>query len=35
MRTDKPVDLDPSKREAIVNEAVTELFTKYPARTKR
>jgi len=35
MRTDKPVDLDPSKREAIVNEAVTELFTKYPTRTKR
>jgi hypothetical protein len=35
LRTDKPVDLDPAKRDAIINDAVGELFTKYPTRTKK
>ena len=34
LRTDKPVDLDPAKTEAIINGAVAELFTKYPTRPK-
>ena len=34
LRTDKPVDLDPAKSEAVINSAVTELFAKYPTRQK-
>jgi len=33
---DTPIDKsDPSKLEATVNEAVAEMFTKYPTATKR
>jgi len=34
LRTDKPVDADPAKLEAIINSAVAELFAKYPTRQK-
>ena len=33
-RIDKPIDLDPSKMEAIVNDAVASLFEQYPTRTQ-
>ena len=32
-RIGKPIDLDPSKMEAIVNDAVASLFEQYPTRT--
>lgn len=36
VRMDTPIDKsDPSKLEATVNEAVAEMFTKYPTATKR
>ncbi len=35
LRTDKPIDLDRSKADAIINGAVTELFSKYPAKGKK
>jgi hypothetical protein len=34
LRTDKPIDVDPSKAEPVINSAVTELFAKYPTRQK-
>lgn len=34
LRADKPVDLEPSKREAEINAAVEELFGKYPTAKK-
>ena len=35
LRTDKPVDMAPSKREAVINEAIAELMSHYPTRTKK
>ena len=32
-RIDKPLDADSGKLEAAINEAVKEMFEKYPART--
>jgi hypothetical protein len=34
LRADKPVELEASRREAEINQAVAELFAKYPARKK-
>jgi hypothetical protein len=34
LRLDKPIDTTPGQAEAVINQAVTELFTKYPTKTK-
>ena len=33
VRIDKPIDTEPDKLEAAINEAVTAMFEKYPTRT--
>ena len=33
VRIDKPIDTEPEKLEAAINEAVTAMFEKYPTRT--
>ena len=35
LRIDKPIDTSPATAEAVINAAVTELFTKYPTRTAK
>ena len=34
-RVDKPIDLAPDKIKATINDVVTEMFAKYPTRTKK
>ena len=34
-RVDKPIDLAPDKVKATIDEVVTEMFAKYPGRTKK
>jgi len=34
LRADKPIDTEPAKLHAAINEAVAELFTLYPTRRK-
>ena len=34
LRLDKPIDTTPGQAETVINQAVTELFTKYPTRAK-
>jgi Domain of unknown function (DUF4136) len=34
LRTDKPITVEPSKSESFINSAVTELFAKYPTKTR-
>lgn len=35
LRTDKPIDVAPGKLEAAIDSAVTELFERYPTRSKK
>ena len=35
LRIDKPIEFEPSKLEATINEAVAEMFAQYPTRTKK
>jgi hypothetical protein len=35
LRTDKPIDVAPGKLEAEIDAAVTELFQRYPTRSKK
>jgi len=35
LRTDKPIETAPGKLEPAIDEAVTELFAKYPTRSKK
>jgi len=35
LRTDKPIDVERGKLEASIDSAVTELFERYPTRTKK
>ena len=34
LRADKKISVEPAKLEAAINEAVAEMFTKYPTRQK-
>jgi hypothetical protein len=34
-RLDKPIDIDPAKMEATINQLVAEIFVQYPTRTKK
>ena len=35
LRADKPIDTEAAKLEAAINSAVTELFERYPTRTRK
>ena len=35
LRIDKPIDTDTTQLDAAIDSAVTEMFTKYPTRTKK
>jgi hypothetical protein len=35
LRTDKPIDVDQAKLEAVINSAVAEMFAKYKATTSK
>ena len=35
LRADKPIDTEPSKLEAAINSAVTEMFERYPTRSAK
>ena len=34
-RVDKPIEVDVDKVQAVIDEAVTEMFAKYPTRTRK
>jgi uncharacterized protein DUF4136 len=34
-RVDKPIEADPDKLQAVIDEAVAEMFAKYPTRTRK
>jgi hypothetical protein len=34
LRLDKPIDTDPAQSETMINNAVTEMFAKYPTKKK-